>query len=158
MIVSCFPADKTVQVSTVLRQYKHIYRVAGCAENAAAAIRAIVKLRHIGVLVSSDPVGPYTPLMCSQYAESRTVPAEICQTIVKEGGISEETVVLDIGSGTGSIAVELGMVSTRVKAADISASFLEIVRSRALSSGSHVECIRLDGNKLLFDTHSYDAL
>lgn len=52
--------------------------------------------------------------------------------------------VLDLGTGNGMLARNLAQEGVTVVATDYSDSQLEYARSRAASSGKHIECQRLD--------------
>jgi 2-polyprenyl-3-methyl-5-hydroxy-6-metoxy-1,4-benzoquinol methylase len=162
VLISCFPANKAVEISDAVATYCRHCQIAEQSQVANAALAAISKLVHIGALVPQEEQqawsGPYSSKMYPHYAQSRQVPLEICARIAEAGKIQRETAVLDIGTGPGSIAVHLGLTSANVIGVDISENFLKIARTAAEFEGSNAKFECMDANKLIFRSTSYEII
>jgi ubiquinone/menaquinone biosynthesis C-methylase UbiE len=162
IILSCFSANKAVEVSDAVATYCRHCQIAEQPQVVEAGLTAIAKLVHIGALVPQKEQqawsGPYSSKMYPHYAQSRQVPPEICARIAEVGKIQQETAVLDIGTGPGSIAVRLGLTSANVIGVDISENFLKIARTAAESRGSNARFEYMDANKLIFGNRSYEII
>lgn len=162
VLMSCFSADKGVEISDALGTFCRHCQIAEQPQSLDVGLAAVANLLKIGALVShqeqQERSGPYSGEMCSYYAQSRQVPPEVCAKIVEAANIQRETAILDIGTGPGSIAVQLGLISANVTGVDISEDFLKIARAAAHSQGSSARFECADANKLVFGKWDYDVI
>lgn len=78
--------------------------------------------------------------------------------VVEAAAVQPGERVLDIGCGTGSLALALGPVAGTVLGVDISAPQLEVARRRAAEAGlSNVEFVEADAQVYEFEPESFDA-
>jgi SAM-dependent methyltransferase len=96
--------------------------------------------------------------MAPFYARARQVPAVVCTTIIREGNICPLTAVLDIGTGVGSVALQLAAASRHVTGIDISEPFLAVARQTATERGLDVSFTLASANKLAFRRTKYDVI
>ena len=66
--------------------------------------------------------------------------------------------VLDVGTGTGRIAIGLAKAGAVVVGVDASIEMLEVARARAANAGVHVPLMRGDAHALTFPDRSFDAV
>ena len=122
-------------------------------------LKFVQKLHAHGVLVSERSAAPaYTSRMARHYIAHRQIPDEIGGAIIVEGNIGKETAVLDIGTGVGSLAIQLARQSENVTGIDISRSFVAAGEDRARAAKVRVNFRLLDANKLKFHSAKYDAI
>lgn len=122
-------------------------------------LRFVQKLHAHGVLVSKRSMAlAYTARMIRYYAAHRQIPGDIGAAIIAEGNIGEATAVLDIGTGVGSLAIQMARQSKNVTAIDISPSFMAVGENRAQAAKVGVNFRLLDANKLKFHSVKYDAI
>ena len=122
-------------------------------------LRFVQKLHAHGVLVSNRcAVSAYTARMVRYYAAHRQIPEDIGAAIIAEGNIGEATAVLDIGTGVGSLAIQLARQSENVTGIDISRSFMATSEEKARAAKVRVKFCLLDANKLKFHSAKYDAI
>jgi SAM-dependent methyltransferase len=57
-------------------------------------------------------------------------------------GLGAESTVIDFGAGTGTFAVAAASICKRVVAVDISPAMVDAIRSKSVSAGVNVECVR----------------
>jgi SAM-dependent methyltransferase len=157
VLLSCFPYDRPVTVGQVLRRFRTIGR--GRAPGSKELCRLLARMIKLGVLTelpySASSI--YTPSVVESYARSRPIPLKICNTIVKDSLSVPGTTLFDIGSGAGSLALQISRNSSaKITSIDTSKPFLEI--ARRLAKGHRIRFINGDGNKLLFNEASYDVV
>ena len=87
---------------------------------------------------------------------------QICHRLLEYSLVSSEQNILDIGTGTGHLAIAAAQIvgtEGRVIGVDISALMLEQARSKVEALGlSHVEFQRRDAEALDFPTNSFDRI
>lgn len=159
ILIACFPANRFVSeaeaVCSYLRQ-RRIRKTRRVTVRAHAAVETLVK---IGILIADQArQSLYTTEMAPFYARSRPVPTEVAQTILQVADIRGDTTVLDVGTGTGSLALQLGTVSRKVRGMDLCPPFLDLARHLARLQGVPVAFDRSCGNRLVFEKERYEVI
>jgi ubiquinone/menaquinone biosynthesis C-methylase UbiE len=158
-LISCFPGNRTVTVSAVVDTFVRRCGARPHKRELDTLLSTIEKLANLGVLTSQRASrGPYTEEMASFYACSRPVPKDVGAKIISAGKIRKGTRVLDIGTGTGSLAMHLAEASADVTGIDLSRPFLATAKSIAHSRGLKVKFVIEDANKLIFENAQYDVV
>jgi 2-polyprenyl-3-methyl-5-hydroxy-6-metoxy-1,4-benzoquinol methylase len=159
-LLTCFSPSDPITVKDAIQKAVNMARANGSGEDFGKFARLVGELIHNRILVpagrGSD--GPYSEVMASHYVRSRSVPSEVCECVIREASIRSDTSVLDLGSGTGSVAVQLAAISQDVTAMDISRPFLRAAKQLAEDAGVSVRFIRECGNKLLFHPCRYSVI
>ena len=93
-----------------------------------------------------------------EYHVHRKVPAAVAEAIAVQGEVSEDTAILDVGTGAGSLALSLSRHSRRVTGIDVSEPLLDRARTDALRTGSRAVFRRSSGNQLIFSGERYDIV
>jgi 2-polyprenyl-3-methyl-5-hydroxy-6-metoxy-1,4-benzoquinol methylase len=162
VLLSCFSVDRGVEISHALKTFYHHCQITEHPQNEDASLAEVAHLLKIGALIrdneQAEESGPYHGEMFSYYSQSRRVPPAVCAKIMEVAGVRPETAVLDIGTGPGSIALQLGRVSANVTGIDISEDFLKIARAAAHAQGSSARFECADANKLVFGKSDYDLI
>lgn len=85
---------------------------------------------------------------------------QLCDGIIKEMNGRPAPHILDIGTGSGCIAISLalGIKDARVEAWDISPEALDVARGNAERLGAEVNIIRCDALKAPSDTRRWDVI
>src|ERR1700722_13673210 len=108
ILISCFSGNRTAPVSAVVNTFVRRCGTSLGKQQLATILSAIQKLANLGVLTPQPKSrGVYTQGMASYYAQSRQIPKAVGATIVRAGKIHHKTRVLDIGTGTESLAMHL---------------------------------------------------
>jgi ubiquinone/menaquinone biosynthesis C-methylase UbiE len=115
---------------------------------------------------SSCPIGKrklnsksmYTREMLPFYLRARRIPREVTSLIATEASIGSHTTVLDIGTGTGEVALALAKRSSYVTGIDICEPFLDSAKDTAFREGVSVSFLKQSGNGLLFSDRKYDVI
>ena len=100
----------------------------------------------------------YPGEMAAAYAASRRPPPEIPKRIIDAAAIHESSRVLDIGSGTGELAIALAERSRHVTGIDVCASLLAVARQSAERCRSRARFLDLDANTLCFTQGRFDVV
>ncbi len=121
--------------------------------------KAIYLLQRRGILVP-DPsrAALYDEQMASSYRLHRAIPRGIADEIAAQTGLEHDTSVLDVGTGTGSLALALSRSSKRVKGIDVSEPLLSCARADAQRLGSNATFARGNANRLVFSFEQYDVV
>lgn len=77
------------------------------------------------------------------------------EALVEVAGVQRGTRVLDIGAGTGNVAIAAAQRGATVVATDIAPSMVE--RGRARTAGSEIDWLEADAEELPFDDGAFDA-
>jgi ubiquinone/menaquinone biosynthesis C-methylase UbiE len=159
ILISCFPGSRGITVASAVEKFASIVGQGTSQKTVDGARRAVVRLARLGVLVPPNTrCSMYTRKMISHYLRSRSIPKVIGEEIQRQGNVDRDTTVLDIGTGTGDLALQLAERSRRVTGIDVSTSFLSIARRLARSHNLNVTFERCCGNKLLFQNSEYDIV
>ncbi len=159
LLLACFPPDQAVLAEDAVNTFLALNKSLRAATDRATVLNIIDRLIEAGILVPEGRSGQiYGPEMVEGYAESRSIPEAVCSTILASGKIDEQTKILDIATGPGSIALQLARISHHVTGIDISPFFLEVARKLAIERQLNVAFRHGDANKLLFEPDSYDVV
>jgi ubiquinone/menaquinone biosynthesis C-methylase UbiE len=159
ILISCFSGNHAAPVSAVVDTFVRRCGTRLGKQQLATILSTIQKLTSLGVLTPQrEARGVYTKEMASYYAQSRRIPKAVGATIVRAGKIHQKTRVLDIGTGTGSLAMHLAEVSANVIGIDVSRPFLTLASNTAKSRGLKAKFIVEDANKLVFQDSEYDIV
>ncbi len=159
VLLACFPASEPVSVGEALESFGRFYGTERTRSAMAGILAAVRELAGFGVLVPARTQrSRYSEEMARHYIRSREIPAEISSTIAAAAAVSAGTAILDIGTGTGSIAIGLAEDSDDVTALDVSAPFLEAARAAAAARGVRPVFRNACANKLVLDDAEYDVL
>lgn len=124
----------------------------------AEARAAIAEMRSAGVLLApTDDLSRYDRSIARHYRTHRPFPQAVAARIGQHAGIGEGTRVLDLGSGPGSLALELAGQGAAVTIMELSAAFIEIAQAEAKRRGVtlttiHESCNRLPQHDAQYDT------
>lgn len=158
-VLSFFRCDRSTTIECAISGFCRLLENPPSERRLQEVTALIQEMVQAGILVRHrQRQGWYTREMCSEYAQAREMPHEICEIIAGAAKIHRSSSILDIGTGPGSLANRLGLISNRVVGIDISAAFLNFARSAARSMGSRASFRRFDANKLLFASTAYDVV
>jgi ubiquinone/menaquinone biosynthesis C-methylase UbiE len=159
VFLSCFSPIRRTTVAAAGRRlctYFGVHPSAPCLNGLSATVKTFMQL---GVLVSKKKtLGAYSLDMARYYVVARQVPRDVCRAILKEGEIEHDTRLLDIGTGTGSIAIQLAGVCGNITGLDISEAFLRMAGKIAKTQGRQIRFVREDANKLIFHNAEYNVI
>jgi len=159
VLAACFSGDRLQTSEAAIAALCRYYCVPESRAIAEAGIRTIRELARLRVLESKDgPPSVYGSPMVAHYVRARPVPPEVARAIIREGRIEKDTHVLDIGSGTGSLALEIAQVSDFVTGLDVSDAFLAEARAQARAGGKEVSFLKKSADELLFESRQYDVI
>jgi SAM-dependent methyltransferase len=155
VLLSCFPCNGHVLVEDAINRFVRISD--GQAPDMEKIYNVLGVMIEAGVLTeNSNPHEVYTPEMVQNYSRSRQVPPEICRAIVADSLHAAQKRVLDIGTGTGSLAVQIAKNSSAmITSIDISDTFLEVARQKA--RGLPINFVKCNANELVFYGSTYDV-
>ena len=158
-LLACFSSSDYIAIRealTILRTSSRSWKAQASIDSALQILR---RLLSIGALVSPSKERPiYNCSMGRHYARSRPVPAEVCDEIVRAGCLTGESTVLDVGTGTGAVALHLASTAKEVTGIDISEPLLRLARSTARRKGVAALFVQGCGNKLAFNEKIYDVM
>jgi protein-L-isoaspartate O-methyltransferase len=158
VLLSCFPGDRAIEVRDALDKFARHCGVANHRRQAKATLSTIRKLIKSGALVYESAHRPgYDRRMAPYYVRSRLIPPQVCDEVIRAANVHPGSRVLDIGTGTGCLALYLAQVSEHVTGIDISRPFLETARKMADSRGLKVKFAMGSGNKLVFSDEKYNV-
>lgn len=80
------------------------------------------------------------------------------EIVVQRASIGEHDVVLDIGAGTGNIALRAAERKARVTACDLTPAMVEIGREKSQAAGYEIEWMVADAEELPFRDIAFDAV
>ena len=83
---------------------------------------------------------------------------EVWREVLAEVFGKDNLRILDVGTGTGFIALRLAELGYSVVGVDISENMLEIAKEKAIKAGLKVDFIHGDAEKLPFEDGSFDAV
>jgi ubiquinone/menaquinone biosynthesis C-methylase UbiE len=117
---------------------------------------AIELLRRHRILVSDvAQASLYDDRMAPSYKTHRAVPIEISDAIAAQASVGQDTFVLDIATGTGSLALALSRYSKHVTGIDVSEPLLACARDEARRVGSDATFMRRNAAQLMFSLEQY---
>lgn len=94
------------------------------------------------------------------YDRSRGLPAEIAELPVealeRETKLRRDASVLEIGVGTGRIAIPLAAKLERLTGVDLSVPMMEVLRAKTNNAEVHIDLAKCDAVYLPFPTSSFD--
>lgn len=125
----------------------------------AEARAAIAEMRSAGVLLApTDDLSRYDRSIARHYRTHRPFPQAVAARIGEAAGIGAGTRVLDLGSGPGSLALELAAQGAAVTIMELSAAFIEIAEAEAKRRGVNLTTIHESCNRLPQHDARYDAI
>jgi SAM-dependent methyltransferase len=159
VLLSCFSASTPVRVADAMTVLSRLWKANRKKSARSAALTAARRLVKIGALAADRGIPPlYTAEMVSYYAKARQIPREVAGTIALSGAIEQDTAILDMGTGTGSLAVELAKYSKNVTGIDIGDAFLDTARAAAEFQGASVFFRNACANKLVLFDGKFDLV
>jgi 2-polyprenyl-3-methyl-5-hydroxy-6-metoxy-1,4-benzoquinol methylase len=159
VLLGCFPPIQARCVEAAIEVYCRQSGEARSPDLDAQLLCAVNQLAALGFLVAEDDSGSsYTQSMVEHYVQARIVPPEVCDTVTRAGNVGSGSRVLDVATGTGSVALQLAARSQRVTGIDLCEPFLRAAREMAASSNLKVDFRRGCGNQLVFDRAAYDVI
>lgn len=78
--------------------------------------------------------------------------------LVRFGGVAKEMRVLDVGCGTGVVAVTAARLGARVKAVDLTPQLLERARENSRTGKVEIEWVEADVEQLPFEDGEFDVV
>src|SRR5262245_57597929 len=140
-------------VDEVLSQFLRLSGELDDATSRASVLEGIEYLKRAGILVERRPgLSFYDGAMAAFYRDHRATPAAIAEVIAREAQIGPETRVLDVGTGTGSLAIALSRWSRHVVGLDASEDLLQVAVADARACGSSASFVRASANDLVFSS------
>lgn len=92
------------------------------------------------------------------YERAAEILRPAAQELVRATGVKEGTSFLDVGAGTGNVAVEAAQAGARVIATDLTPHLIEIGKRRTAADGLNVEWQEADAQNLPFEDRSFDVV
>lgn len=158
-VLTCFSPKKPRTAAAAERRLRRCF--GDCAGGASGdeVVSIVDRFVKAGVLVREEPIATlYDEQMVESYAIARPVPAAVCLVMSAEARINPGTRVLDIGTGTGSVALQLADYSNHVTGLDVSEPFLRRAVKMARYQDKRVTFLREDANRLVFRDDRYDVI
>jgi ubiquinone/menaquinone biosynthesis C-methylase UbiE len=159
-LLACFPVRNSVSVKEALELFRNGWPCGAGPfdkERCLDVIRELVRLRVL-LPESEDNSSLYDARMAEFYVLHRAVPEAVCEKIIREAPIRRDSTILDVATGTGTLALQLAKTSDYVNAIDISQPFLNKARSLASLEHVNVTFQLADANKLVFSPERYDVV
>ena len=82
----------------------------------------------------------------------------VADALIERAGVSEGQDLLDVGTGSGNVAVPAAGRGARVTGADITPELMEMGRERAAAEGVEVNWVEGDAGALTFPDESFDVV
>ena len=82
----------------------------------------------------------------------------VADELVAEAAISDGVEVLDIGTGSGNLAIPAAKAGAKVTGSDITTELFDSARARAAEAGVEVDWVEADAADLPFEDDSYDRV
>jgi len=159
LFLSCFPTGSAISLEDAFSTYFALCGIWKIKSDRTVVTKLAKRLIDAHILIrEADDLYIYSDEMIELYPESRAVPCEVCNTILKAAAINNNTRVLDIATGPGSIAIQLATVSNNVTGLDISSTFLDVARKQAREKHLNAKFRLGNANKLLFESGHYDVI
>jgi ubiquinone/menaquinone biosynthesis C-methylase UbiE len=157
-LISCFPGNHGTEVFQALATFD-LRCGTDPHHRPKAVLSTLRKLIKMGLLVEDSVESEgYNELMVPYYVRSRAIPPQVCDEVAMLGNVKPQTRILDVGTGTGHLAIYLAHTSSHVTGMDISKPFLAAARQQAASSGVPVNFVLGSGDKLVFSRKKYDLI
>ncbi len=159
ILLSCFQGNRMVTVRQAAETFFRHLGGMNCGGALASVLSAVQELVTHGVLVRRrGRETMYSHGMVPYYLRARQVPSEIGSAIASHAGLHVDTSVLDIGTGTGGIALTLAEHSQDVTGIDVCVPCLEAAKALAKQRDLRIKFIDACGNKLVFADEEYDVI
>ena len=121
--------------------------------------KAIADMRECGVLIGArDDVSRYDAQMAQDYLRHRPFPRQLADFLIAQGQVREDTRVLDLAGGPGSLAMEVARASGDVTLMELSRGFVNAARQRATRLGRNLVAIHESCNRLMYSGDEYDVI
>lgn len=121
--------------------------------------RAIADMTAAGVLQApAAELSRYGKAMARDYLDHRPFPTEIVERIAHQCGVSQQSRVLDLASGPGTLALALAERTPHVSIMELSRGFVAAASEEARSRGLTLEAINENCNRLPRHDGSYDLV
>lgn len=121
--------------------------------------RAIADMMVAGVLHEpAAELSRYGKAMARDYLDHRPFPAAIVERIATRCGLAQQSRVLDLASGPGSLALALAERTPHVTIMELSRGFVATASDEARSRGLELEAINESCNRLPWHDGSYDLI
>jgi len=154
-----FSGRYPVTVAEAVTGFIRNWNVGGTSPTQSSVLSAVRQLIGLGVLASDHGVASaYSAEMAPFYARARQIPAEIARTMADSASVGRGTAILDVATGTGSLALELARYSDNVTGLDICGPFLDTARAIAEERGTKVRFLRACANKLALYDGKFDVI
>jgi ubiquinone/menaquinone biosynthesis C-methylase UbiE len=158
-LLACFSATEALTVAQAGDTYCRFHPDGRSLHSRAEFTAIIRQLMQMGVLQSEQrAVSAYSDDMTGPYMRARAIPREIAEVITNAVRVGRKTKILDVATGTGSLALQLGRFSDQVTAIDVSEPFLAAARKHGAALGVKVDFKNSCANKLIFMRSSYDLV
>jgi SAM-dependent methyltransferase len=82
----------------------------------------------------------------------------VADALIERTGVSEGQELLDVGTGSGNVAVPAAGLGARVTGADITPELMDLGRERAAAAGVEVQWVEGDAAALPFPDESFDVV
>jgi len=159
VLLSCFRSSEPTAVVDAISTYLRHVRQEQLETTVNAAGVMLKRLVDAGILVRGQKSGsPYTEKMIASYCSARRIPRQVCNNIIRTAGVTRETHILDIATGTGEIARQLAETSNHVVGIDSSVNFVNTARLQARSQSHPPKFVRACANKLVLHEDTYDVV
>ncbi|MEQ1731327.1 MAG: class I SAM-dependent methyltransferase, partial [Vicinamibacterales bacterium] len=112
-------------------------------------------------MVSTDPFAAFKARqreMWSSFAPTATFTTPVAGRLVAFGGVAAGEHVLDVGTGTGVVAITAARAGAHVKAVDLTPALLEEARHNARVAHVEVEWQEGDAEALPYPDASFDVV
>lgn len=157
-LILCFPTTHAIRIKEGIARYR-AQRKDQQGQSTRRVLFSLKKLTSAGILLlDGGSRGPYDSEVALHYARARPIPTAVCESIIRQAGVRYDTRILDVATGTGSLALNLAAISSHVSGIDISTSFLALAKHLAKARGVNISFRELCANKLIFENVKYDVI
>jgi SAM-dependent methyltransferase len=121
--------------------------------------RTIAGMREAEVLIEpAAELSRYGKEMAGDYLEHRPFPAAVAAQIAQLSGLTDQSHVLDLAAGPGSLALELARLTPHVTAMELSRGFVAAAKAEAKRRGLELATINESCNRLAQLDDSFDCI
>ncbi len=159
VLLALFSGRSGATPADAVKAYFRFTKARDTKPERARLLKAIEDMRSAGVLAGvRDDTSRYSARMAQDYLTHRPFPQEIADVVIQTAPVTEETRVLDLAGGPGSLALALARVSQNVSLMELSRGFVAAAKREAKRAGLRLNAIHESCNRLVYQDGEYDVI